>query len=104
MKTIDIPPEAMNKRVARYADLVPYGSQHTGTINPEVFEQLTARKVLAIMAPPHYTGRSAQAPIKSLLGDVISIAQTPPRNAPALPAPETANEHLLVIHRRHTNK
>src|SRR3546814_3138658 len=44
MKTIDISPEEMNKRVARYADLVPYGRQHTGTINPEVFEQLRSEE------------------------------------------------------------
>src|SRR3546814_17377923 len=101
MKTIDISPEEMNKRVARYADLVPYGRQHTGTINPEVFEQLTARKVLSIMAPHNYTGRSAQAPIKSLPGAVISIAETPPGTAPALHAHATAIEHFFVINVRY---
>src|SRR3546814_17838850 len=103
MKTIDISPEEMNKRVARYADLVPYGRQHTGTINPEVFEQLTARKVLSIMAPHNYTGRSAQAPIKSLPGAVISIAETPPGHATALHSPATAPEHFYVINGRSKN-
>ncbi|RIA37159.1 hypothetical protein DFR49_3036 [Hephaestia caeni] len=101
MKTIDISPEEMNKRVARYADLVPYGNQHTGTINPEVFEHLTARRVLSIMAPHNYTGRSAQAPIKSLPGAVISIAETPPGNAPALHAHDTAIENFFVINGRY---
>lgn len=101
MKTIDITPEEMNKRVARYADLVPYGRQHTEKINPEVFEQLTARRVLSIMAPHNYTGRSAQAPIKSLPGAVISIAETPPGNAPALHAHDTAIENFFVINGRY---
>src|SRR3546814_16882609 len=104
MKTIDLSPEEMNKRVSRYADRGPYGRQHTGTINPEVFEQLTARKVLSIMAPHNYTGRSAQAPIKSLPGAVISIAETPPGNAPALHATDTAIENFFVINWRYTNK
>src|SRR3546814_15315994 len=96
MKTIDISPEEMNKRVARYADLVPYGRQHTGTINPEVFEQLTARKVLSIMAPHNYTGRSAQAPIKRLPGAEISLAETPPGTAPALHPPEHPTQNFFV--------
>jgi uncharacterized RmlC-like cupin family protein len=99
MKTVDISPEEMNKRVARYADLVPYGRQHEG-IEPAVFEQLTARRVLSIMAPHNYTGRSAAAPIKSLPGTVISIAETPPGNAPALHAHDTAIENFFVINGR----
>ena len=90
----------MNKRVARYADLVPYGRQHSGSIDPTVFEQLTARRVLSIMAPHNYTGRSAQAPIKSLPGAVISIAETPPGNAPALHAHDTAIENFFVLNGR----
>ena len=100
MKTIDLSPEEMNKRVARYADLVPYGRQHTESIAPEVFEQLTARRVLSIMAPHNYTGRSAHAPIKSLPGAVISIAETPPGNAPALHCHDTAVENFFVINGR----
>jgi uncharacterized RmlC-like cupin family protein len=100
MKTVDVSPEEMNKRVARYADLTPYGRQHTDSIDPSVFEQLTARRVLSIMAPHNYTGRSAQAPIKSIPGAVISIAETPPGNAPALHAHDTAIENFFVINGR----
>ena len=99
MKTIDVSPEEMNKRVARFADHVPYGRQHEG-IDPAVFEQLTARRVLSIMAPHNYTGRSAAAPIKSLPGTVVSIAETPPGNAPALHAHETAIENFFIINGR----
>ena len=101
MKTIDISPEDMHKRVARYADLVPYGRQHTESIPPEVFEQLTARRVLSIMAPHNYTGRSARAPIKSIPGAVISIAETPPGNAPALHCHDTAIENFFVLNGRY---
>ena len=101
MKTIDISPEDMQKRVARYADLVPYGAQHTESIAPEVFEQLTARRVLSIMAPHNYTGRSARAPIKSVPGAVISIAETPPGNAPALHCHDTAFENFFIINGRY---
>jgi uncharacterized RmlC-like cupin family protein len=100
MKTVDVSPEEMQKRVARYDDLVPYGRQHTGAIDPKVFEQLTARRVLSIMAPHNYTGRSAQAPIKSIPGAVISIAETPPGNAPALHAHDTEMENFFVINGR----
>jgi uncharacterized RmlC-like cupin family protein len=100
MKTIDISPEEMNKRVARYSDLVPYGRQHTTSVPPEVFERLTARRVLSIMAPHNYTGRSAQAPLKSLPGAVISIAECPPGNAPALHCHDTAIENFFCINGR----
>src|SRR3546814_14089198 len=53
------------------------------------------------MAPHNYTGRSAQAPIKSLPGAVISIAETPPGNAPALHAHDTAIENFFVINGRY---
>ena len=101
MKTVEVTPEEMNARVARYADLVPYGNQHTESIDPEVFGQLTAKRVLSIMAPHNYTGRSARAPIKSLPGAVISIAETPPGNAPALHAHDTAVENFFVINGRY---
>lgn len=100
MKTITITPEEMNKRVARYKDLVPYGQQHTDAIAPEVFERLTAKRVLSIMAPAGYKGRSAKAPIKSVPGAVISIAECPPGNAPALHCHEQTIENFFCINGR----
>lgn len=100
MKTIMVSQEEMQARVARYDDLVPYGNQHTEAIDPKVFEQLTAKKVLSIMAPRNYKGRSSRAPLKGEPGAVISIAECPPGNAPALHCHEQTVENFFIINGR----
>ena len=98
MKTHTPAPEEMLKRVARFKELVPYGRLHADSgIPSEVFENLTARNVYSIVAPTNYKGRSAAAPIKCVPGAVMSFAECPPGNAPALHAHETAYESFLCL-------
>lgn len=99
MKTITVTPEEMQKRTARFKDLVPYSQQHSGAskIPVEVMELLTASKVYSVMAPANYTGRSAMAPIKSVPGAVISIAECPPGNGPGLHCHETTIENFFCL-------
>ena len=67
MKSIEISPEAMAKRSARFEDLVPYKAQHdeSNGIPTAVVEKLTAHNVYPIMVPAAYTGRSSMAPVKA---------------------------------------
>ncbi len=101
MKTFTPTVEEMTKRVARFKDLVPYGQQHADSgIPEEVFEKLTARNVYSIMAPTEYKGRSSKAPIKSLPGAVVSIAECPPGNAPGLHCHELTVENFFCLNGR----
>jgi quercetin dioxygenase-like cupin family protein len=101
MKTHTPTVEEMTKRLARFKDLVPYGQQHADSgIAEEVFEKLTARNVYSIMAPSDYKGRSAKAPIKSLPGAVVSIAECPPGNAPGLHCHELTVENFFCLNGR----
>lgn len=101
MKTHTPTVEEMTKRVARFKELVPYGQQHADSgIPEEVFEKLTARAVYSIMAPAEYKGRSSRAPIKSLPGAVVSIAECPPGNAPGLHCHEITVENFFCLNGR----
>ncbi|MCP3712711.1 cupin domain-containing protein [Paraburkholderia sp. CNPSo 3274] len=99
MKTIKVTPEEMGRRTARFKDLVPYSKQHSGgsAVPMEVMEKLTAHRVYSIMAPANYVGRSAMAPIKSVPGAVISIAECPPGDGPGLHCHETTVENFFCL-------
>ncbi|RDE07363.1 cupin domain-containing protein [Sphingomonas aracearum] len=91
----------MTARVARFKDLVPYSKQYTNAGIPiEAFERLTARSVYSIMAPQDYKGRSAMAPIKSLPGAVVSIAECPPGDSPGLHCHEMTVENFFCLNGR----
>ena len=102
MKSIDVTPEEMSKRAARFSDLVPYKDQHdesTG-IPRGVVEKLTAHNVFPIMVPAAYTGRSSMAPIKVGERVVLAIAECPPGNGPGLHNHEITIESFLCLQGR----
>lgn len=99
MKTITPTVEEMTKRIARFKDLRPYGKDFADSINvpEEAFKQLTADKVYTIMVPSDYEGRSKNAPIKSVRGAVVNIAECPPHNGPGLHVHEQTIENFFCI-------
>lgn len=102
MKSIDVTPEEMSKRAARFSELVPYKDQHdesTG-IPRGVVEKLTAHNVFPIMVPEAYTGRSAMAPIKVGERVVLAIAECPPGDGPGLHNHEITIESFLCLQGR----
>lgn len=102
MKSITVTPEDMAKRSARFADLVPYKSQHdeSNGIPLGVVEKLTAHNVYPIMVPEAYTGRSSMAPIKAGERTVVAIAECPPGDGPGLHNHEITIENFLCLQGR----
>lgn len=99
MKTITPTPEEMAARTARFSQLKPYGQDFADSIGvpEEAFKQLTADKVYTIMVPQGYEGRSKNAPIKSVPGAIINIAECPPHNGPGLHVHEQTIENFFCL-------
>ena len=99
MKSVKVSPEQMTQRVARFADLRSYHHQQAeaNAIPVEVMEQIAAHRVYPLMVPATYTGRSAQAPIKGAPGLVLSIAECPPGDGPAMHIHEQTIENFLCL-------
>jgi uncharacterized RmlC-like cupin family protein len=99
MKTIDITPEQMAARTARFAALQPYSRQQAEAngIPTGAMEKLTAHSVYPVMVPESYTGRSEQAPVRGGHNVVLSIAECPPGNGPGLHCHETTTENFFCL-------
>ncbi|MBS28337.1 MAG: hypothetical protein CL566_05335 [Alphaproteobacteria bacterium] len=102
MKSIEVTPEEMARRAAKFDDLVPYKQQHdeSSGIPTKVVEKLTAHNVYPIMVPEAYTGRSAMAPIKAGENVVLAIAECPPGDGPGLHNHEITIESFLCLQGR----
>lgn len=99
MKTIDITPEQMAARTARFASLRPYSQQQAEAngIPTGAMERLTAHRVYPVMVPESYTGRSENAPVRGGHNVVLSIAECPPGNGPGLHCHETTTESFFCL-------
>lgn len=98
MKTITPTPEEMEQRTVRFKNLVPYSKQQADNGIPvAAMEKLTANKVYPVMVPEGYKGRSAMAPIKSVPGAVVSIAECPAGDGPGLHAHEQTIENFFCL-------
>ena len=99
MKSIEVTPEEMSARTARFANLRPYSDQHdeSSGIPRKAMEKLTAHRVYPIMAPETYTGRSAMAPVKAGERVVIAIAECPPGDGPGLHNHEITTETFFCL-------
>lgn len=99
MKSIKVPRETMERRMARFGNLKSYQHQNAEAngIPVAVMELLTAHRVYPLMVPDAYTGRSAQAPIKGAPGLVLSFAECPPGNGPAMHIHGQTIENFLCL-------
>jgi uncharacterized RmlC-like cupin family protein len=99
MKSIKVAPEEMRGRMARFRDLKSYQYQNeaAGGIPMAVLEKIAAHRVYPLMVPASYTGRSAQAPIKGAPGVVLSIAECPPGDGPAMHIHEQTIENFFCL-------
>ena len=99
MKSVKVSPEQMSRRMARFKDLKSYQHQQeaANAIPVEVMETIAAHRVYPLMVPQSYTGRSAQAPIKGAPGLVLSIAECPPGDGPAMHIHEQTIENFLCL-------
>ena len=86
MKSSEIKPIDMAKRIARFKDLKPYKQsimENTG-IPLEAVEMVSAKSVYPVMSPKGWKGRSAVAAVKGKDGLTVTIAECPPGNNPGL--------------------
>lgn len=80
MREIDVTPEQMAKRLARFRDLKPYKDTMNDAhgIPPEAMRMMSPDKVYPIMSPEGWTGRSKIAPVKGAPGLTVTLAECPP--------------------------
>jgi quercetin dioxygenase-like cupin family protein len=96
---IELTPEDMQKRVARYADLVPYKDTMNAAhgIAPEAMQLMSSDKVFPVMSPEGWAGRSKIAPIKGAPGLTVTIAECPPGDSSGLHKHTDTVENFFCI-------
>jgi len=99
MKSVKVTRDQMMRRMARFKNLKSYQYQQeaANAIPMEVMEQIAAHRVYPVMCPETYSGRSAQAPIKGAPGVVLSIAECPPGDGPAMHIHAQTIENFLCL-------
>jgi uncharacterized RmlC-like cupin family protein len=99
MKSIKVSKDEMHRRMARFKELKSYQYQNEAAsgIPAEVMEKIAAHRVYPLMVPASYKGRSAQAPIKGAPGLVLSIAECPPGDGPAMHIHEQTIENFFCL-------
>lgn len=101
MKTIQVSPEQMAARTARFNKLESYQAQHAASGIPQpILEKIAARRVYPVMVPENYAGRSQSAPVKGAEGLAVSIAECPPGDGPGLHCHETTVENFFCLNGR----
>lgn len=99
MKTIDISPSEMARRVARYAELDPLEVQKNTNLPQEAADIVWARKLLSVVGleKDAETPINSAAPIKGAAGITITLAQCPPGTGPSLHAHQQTFETFTVM-------
>ena len=89
----------MQKRVARFADLVPYKDTMNDAhgIPPEAMQMMSSDKVYPVMSPEGWEGRSKVAPVKGAVGLTVTIAECPPGDSSGLHKHTATVENFFCI-------
>ena len=89
----------MQKRVARFADLVPYKDAMNDAhgIPPEAMQMMSSDKVYPVMSPEGWEGRSKVAPVKGAAGLTVTIAECPPGDSSGLHKHTATVENFFCI-------
>lgn len=85
-ESVTVTPEEMEKRIARFADMVPYkDTMNTAhDIPPEAMQLMSSDKVFPLMCPADWEGRSKSAAVKGAPGLTVTIAECPPGDSSGL--------------------
>ena len=102
MKTINMTPEAMEARLARFKDLSPMASQRNPKIPQKAADMIWARKLMPVITygedVPSPFGSAA--PISGAGGMSITVAACPPGTGPGLHAHHKTYETFTVLRGR----
>ena len=102
MKTIDVSPEEMERRTARFSELKPYKKTQNDSkgIPPAAMEMVSARSVFPVMSPEDWAGRNAMAAVQGAPGLTVSLAECPPGDNPGLHVHESTVENFICVRGR----
>lgn len=94
--------DTIPQRVARYAQLVPYKDAiHAASGVPqEAVMMMSPDKVMPIMAPAGWEGRSKIAPVKGAPGLTITLAECPPGDSAGLHKHTGSVENFFCVQGR----
>lgn len=100
MRTVQVTPQEMERRVARFRDLKPQSSYYDRDkgIPMAAYEMVTAKTLYTLMAPSDSAGPMSATPAITT-NDKLSviIAECPPGNKPMLHAHFFTVEHFFVL-------
>ena len=102
MSDVDVSPEQMRARLARFSDLKPYKDtlHDAHGIPPEAMQMMSSDKVYPIMSPEGWTGRSKIAPVKGAPGLTVTLAECPPGDHAGLHKHTDSIENFFCIEGR----
>lgn len=90
---------SVTSRVARYTDLRPYKDsfKNSNGVPPEAMRLMSPDKVMPIMAPDGWEGRSKLAPVRGAPGLTITLAECPPGDRAGLHKHSAAVENFFCL-------
>lgn len=100
MKTVQVTPEEMEKRIARFRDLKPQSGSYDAEVGipKEVYEMMTARTLYLLMSPEKQGGPMAQHPAVTTDDKMsVIIAECPPGDGPLLHAHQFTRETFFCL-------
>jgi len=91
--------DTVPQRIARYGDLVPYkdSMSRSDNIPPEAMMMMSPDKVMPLMSPLGWEGRSKIAPVKGAPGLTITLAECPPGDSAGLHKHTNAVENFFCV-------
>ena len=94
--------DTVPQRVARYAQLVPYKDAMNADngIPQEAVMMMSPDKVMPIMSPQGWQGRSKVAPVKGAPGLTVTLAECPPGDSAGLHKHTAAVENFFCVQSR----
>ena len=98
MKTRNVPPQEMEKYIARFDNLKPQkGEYEKRGIPAAAFEMLGAKTIYLLMAPEGEKGVTAASAIPGAPGMTVNIVSCPPGNGPMLHAHMETRESFMPL-------
>lgn len=97
MKTINVTPEQMELRVARYAALKPIPAMLNDKVPTKARDYIYARKLLPVVSSKGGEGPFGPAPIAGANGFSITMAVCPPGQGPGLHAHHKTEETFTCL-------
>ncbi len=98
MKTIQMTPEEMETRIARFRQLKPRTQAYEKSGIPEAaFQAIAAKNIYSYMANPEAGGANKQAKIKGVEGLTVMVCECPANTGPLLHTHQNTTENFFCL-------